>query len=214
MTLPTDPALLPLRRGMVLRRFNQGGSDEVGVVLRPLSDDSVECAHGWVDHRPDVGLFTVSFEHLRRGVWRVASPEDVAKVRALFLAHAEDYGTTSAAWVVAENDPGAWMTPPVALPWGPADVGAGRREAVAQLDAAERAYLRNAHWTKRRDLWVDPIDGAAWPSSSAIAIQRGRDEALEASLVPPTPEHAAKVRAWVRQVVRRPGRKADRKVGR
>ena len=77
-----------------------------------------------------------------------------------------------------------------------------------------RAYLRYAQWTMRGGLWVDPTDGVAWPGASAVAIQRRRDEELEASLVPPTPEHAAWVREQVRQIIARPGRKADRKVGR
>ena len=90
------------------------------------------------------------------------------------------------------------------------------------LEAAELAYLLDAQWTTRRGRWYDPMpqperrfttsDG--WPRSTAIAIQRDRDEEHEPGPPPPTPEHAAKVREQVRQIVARPGRKADRKVGR
>lgn len=66
------------------------GTVEVGIVLGPKSTnpERLECAHGWLDNPPDVGLFTVPFEHFRRGIWLIATDEDAAMMRALFLAHA------------------------------------------------------------------------------------------------------------------------------
>lgn len=108
--------LYPLRRGTVLRKTTPG-SVEVGVVLGPPNGDlPVKCAHGWIDNPPDVGLFWLTDEHFRRGIWRIATEEDAAAVRALFLAHAKQWGPGSEAWVVADG-PSAWETSPVAMRW-------------------------------------------------------------------------------------------------
>lgn len=110
-----------LRRGMVLRRARPAGSFEVGVVLGPPKlwpEGRVECAHGWLDNPPDAGLFCASHDHLRAGIWQIASEADAAIVRALFLAHAREWGPDSAAWAAADDGSDPWATPPVASRWG------------------------------------------------------------------------------------------------
>jgi hypothetical protein len=110
----------PLRRGTILRRARPTDAVEVAIVLGPSPrrpDEAAEAIHGWTDNPPDVGHFTLFHEHVERGLWKIATEEDAAAVRALFLAHAREWGPDSDAWVVAETDPGEWMTPPVALLW-------------------------------------------------------------------------------------------------
>ncbi len=118
---------LPLHRGTILRNMTPG-SVEVAVVLGPQKPsrffekeaailraaDWVECVHGWVNSRPAAGLFSLCHQDLLRGIWKVATEEDAAIVRALFLAHAQDWGPDSNAWVVAEPDSDTWATPPIA----------------------------------------------------------------------------------------------------
>ena len=116
----------PVRRGTVLRRARPADSVEVCVVLGPsravLFPDGIEAAHGWVDTPPDVGLVNISYDHLRRGIWRVATPEDAAAVRALFLAHAREWGPDSAAWAAECDGKTGWKTPPIAMRWGLGEV--------------------------------------------------------------------------------------------
>lgn len=112
------PKRFPLHRGTVLRKMTPG-SVEIGVVLGPagLSSDLQErvvCVHGWIDNPPDVGDFAIPFAHIFRGIWQIASEEDAATVRALFLAHAQQWGPDSRAWVVQEP-PGGWTSPPIAM---------------------------------------------------------------------------------------------------
>ena len=117
----TRAELHHLRRGTILRRARPSGSVEVGVVLGPsplMPEGRVECAHGWIDTPPDVGLFSVGHDHLRRGIWQIASEEDAAIVRALFLAHAREWGPDSAAWAAADDGNGPWTSPPIASRWG------------------------------------------------------------------------------------------------
>lgn len=112
--------LHPLRRGTVLRRSTPG-SVEAGIVWGPSEHipHAVELVHGYVDAPPTAGLFCLTHEHLARGVWRIASDEEAAAVRALFLEHAEAWGPDSASWIAREPDPDpeAWTSPPVAMRW-------------------------------------------------------------------------------------------------
>ena len=117
----TRADLHPLRRGTVLRRARPADSVEVGVVLGSpsfMSEGYVECAHGWIDNPPDAGTFAVSHDQLRAGVWQIASEEDAAAVRELFLAHAREWGPSSAAWAAAEDERERWRAPQVASRWG------------------------------------------------------------------------------------------------
>lgn len=111
--------LFPLHRGTILRKTSKD-SEEVGIVaglkvggfLGP-EYDGVEVIHGWIYDPPSCGLFTLTFTSAKRGIWQIASEEDAAKVRALFLEHAESWGPTSLAWIV--NEPlGPALTPPIA----------------------------------------------------------------------------------------------------
>lgn len=116
--MDSEEPLHPLRRGVVLRRAVPPDSREACIVLRSSSSqvirDAVEAAHGWVDNPPDVGLFHIPHEYLRRGIWRIATEEDAATVRALFVAHAQSYGPASTAWVASEGVTGPCLSPPVA----------------------------------------------------------------------------------------------------
>lgn len=102
----------------------------------------------------------------------------------------------------------------------PAQTRAAAR--LRALEAAELAYLLDARWTTRRGRWFPPkgsplssVAPGGWTVGCAVANQRNLDEPdPEPEPPPPTPEHAAKVREQVRQIIARPGRKADRKVGR
>lgn len=117
----TRAELHPLRRGTVLRRVKPSHSVEAGVVLGPPSfmpEGYVECAHGWIDSPPDAGTFVVSHDQLRAGIWQIANEEDAAVVRELFLAHAREWGLSSAAWAAADDGSGPWSSPPVASRWG------------------------------------------------------------------------------------------------
>lgn len=88
-----------LCRGMVLRR-TRAESAEVGIVLGPAEvlSGAFTVVHGWIDDPPACGLFEVWPKDVP-GVWRRATPEEAAKVRAAFLAHAEAWGPDSNAWV-------------------------------------------------------------------------------------------------------------------
>lgn len=113
--------LHPIRRGTVLRRTTPG-SLEVAIVLGPPSlmpehISRVEVTLGWIDYPPTCGLVSIELDHFRRGIWKIADDEDAITVRALFLAHARDYGPNSVAWVVTETNPGVWETPPIAMRW-------------------------------------------------------------------------------------------------
>lgn len=59
--------------------------------------------HGWLDNPPAAGLFEVWPSDVP-SVWRRATPDEAATVRALFLEHAKAWGPDSNAWV-AETIP-------------------------------------------------------------------------------------------------------------
>lgn len=91
-------------RGTVLCRVVPVDCGIVGIVLGSSKmDGCVEVCHGWIDNPPDAGIFDLPIEHVgheRR--WRLATPEEAATVRALFLAHAKAWGPSSNAWVAAD----------------------------------------------------------------------------------------------------------------
>jgi hypothetical protein len=99
----TPPSAPFLPRGIVIRRAPP--SVEAGIVLGPSphGTDVVLVAHGWIDSRPDAGLFSLTTASWEAGNWRTATPEEAEAVRALFLAHAEAWGPTSVAWVARER---------------------------------------------------------------------------------------------------------------
>lgn len=104
-----------LRRGTVIRKTTPHDSTEVGIVLGPSAIAGYVCevAHGWIDSPPTCGLFDLSYEHARRGIWQIATEQDAVKVRAMFLAHGHRWGADSVAWVaLGESD---WSSPRVAL---------------------------------------------------------------------------------------------------
>lgn len=112
-----------LRRGTVLRKPH---SNEAAIVVGPpegivakMYPETAEAVHGYVDERPTCGRVPVFFKYTREGrSWRIATPEDAAKVRALFLEHAQSWGPDSKGWIAAEQE-GAdgWESPPVAMLW-------------------------------------------------------------------------------------------------
>lgn len=110
--------LHPLRRGTVLRK---PGSNEAAIVIGPheFEPDVAEAVHGYVDERPTCGTFPVFFKYTREGrSWRIATPSDATKVRALFIAHATAWGPDSRGWIAAEEEGrDGWLSPPVAMLW-------------------------------------------------------------------------------------------------
>lgn len=93
----------PLPRGTVIRLMDHRHA-EVGIVLgpSPFINDAVEVIHGWIDQPPSAGHFTVRQGSMGPKDWVVANEQDAATVRALFLAHAKDYGPHTEAWVAKE----------------------------------------------------------------------------------------------------------------
>jgi hypothetical protein len=123
-----EPYLHPLYRGTVLRKTTHD-SEEVGIVLGPsmsiVADpasprEAVEVVNGWINDPPACGIFDLPYTLMERGIWRIASEEDAARVRKLFHEHATARGPDSLAWVADAPLPGPydWKTPPVALHWG------------------------------------------------------------------------------------------------
>lgn len=91
---------IQLCRGMVLRR-SRPDSNEAGIVLGPAKyplDGAFTVVHGYVDEPTACGLFEVWPKDIPR-VWRRATPEEAAQVRARFLAHAKSWGPDSNGWV-------------------------------------------------------------------------------------------------------------------
>ncbi len=90
-----------LCRGMVLCR-NQQGSNEACIVMEPakspIAAGAFTVVHGYLDESPMCGLFEVWPKDVPN-VWRRATPNEAAKVRELFIAHAKAWGLDSHGWV-------------------------------------------------------------------------------------------------------------------
>ena len=101
MTEKASNERLQLCRGMVLRRARPASSNEAAIVLGPAKyplGGAFTVVHGCVDEPTTCGLFEVWPKDVPR-VWRRASPDEAAQVRAFFLAHAEGWGPDSNGWV-------------------------------------------------------------------------------------------------------------------
>jgi hypothetical protein len=87
--------------GMVLIRARPG-SNEAGIVLGPLDHPLLKglwtVVHGYLDEPATCGLFEIGPSDVPH-VWRRATPEEAAIVRALFVEHANAWGPDSNAWV-------------------------------------------------------------------------------------------------------------------
>lgn len=92
---------IELCRGMVLVRVRQG-SNEAGIVLEPFEHPLLKglwtVVHGYINEPTACGLFEIRPSDVPH-VWRRATPEEAAKVRALFIEHATAWGPDSNGWV-------------------------------------------------------------------------------------------------------------------
>lgn len=92
---------MSLSRGMVLVR-TRVGSNEACIVSGPLQHPTMKgywtVVAGYLDEPPTCGLFEIKSSDIP-SIWRRATTEEAAKVRALFITHASGWGSNSHGWV-------------------------------------------------------------------------------------------------------------------